>query len=242
MRLTIITATRNSAATVNRAMESAARCQPGDQCDIEHVIIDGGSDDGTVQLIHAKHPTARIETQAGRGLYQALNEGINKAGGDYIMFLHSDDEIGKVDLREIDLRPDTVVYGTVEFIDADNKLLFRRRAPLFPKACLSQYPFIFHPNAIYPRWLLLKYPFDGEKHGMVADMWQINAFRNVVRFAPTKAITYRFRIHKHSSTVKNLNRKFPLSFWMWRLYLFLFFEDCRTMRIWNLLHGKRTWG
>jgi len=134
-----------------------------------------------------------------------------------------------------------VVYGTVEFIDHDNKMLFRRRAPLFPKQCLSQYPFIFHPNAIYPKWLLLKYPFDGEKYGMVADMWQINAFRNEVKFVPTTAIIYRFRIHKQSSTVKSLKRKFPLSFWMWRIYLFLLFEDCRTERVLNLLHGKRTW-
>jgi len=222
-------------------MESTANFRPGDQCDIEHLIIDGGSDDGTVPIIQASHPTVRIEFQTGRGLYQALNEGISNARGDYIMFLHSDDEIGNVDLRAIDLRPDTVVYGTVEFIDHDNKMLFRRRAPLFPKQCLSQYPFIFHPNAIYPKWLLLKYPFDGEKYGMVADMWQINAFRNEVKFVPTTAIIYRFRIHKQSSTVKSLKRKFPLSFWMWRIYLFLLFEDCRTERVLNLLHGKRTW-
>lgn len=179
--------------------------------------------------------------QQGHGLYQALNEAVIKAAGDYIMFLHSDDEIGKVEFQKLELRSNRVTYGTVEFINEDGELLFRRRAPYFPKQYLSTYPFIFHPNGIYPRALLLKYPFDSDKYGIAADMWQIYAFRNEVEFVPTAAITYRFRIHKQSTTVKNLTRRPPLSYWFWRVYLFLFFEDHRMARIAKLLHGKRTW-
>jgi glycosyltransferase involved in cell wall biosynthesis len=241
MKLTVVIATFNSIATLEQCLKSVSLIRTTGECTIEQLVIDGGSKDGTVEWIRANHPEVRIEAQTGRGLYQALNEGVNRANGDYIMFLHSDDEIGKVDLREIDFQTNVVVYGTVEFIDDSSKLLFRRRAPLFPKKCLSQYPFVFHPNAIYPRWLLLKYPFDSESHGNAADMWQINAFRDEVKFVPTKAITYRFRIHKQSTTVKSLGRKFPMIYWVWRVYLFLFFEDHRLSRVLNLLRGKRTW-
>jgi len=241
MKVTVITATLNSRSTIDHCLEGCVHTIASNGCEVEQLVVDGGSSDGTVELIHANHPGVRVETQTGKGLYQALNEGVLRAGGDYIMFLHSDDELGKVDLRNIELGLNIVVYGMVEFIDDNGRLLFRRRAPLFPKRCLSQYPFIFHPNAIYPRWLLLKYPFDSDKYGTAADMWQINAFRNEAKFVPSKAIVYRFRIHKESTTVKNLERRPPMSYWLWRVYVFLFFEDHRLARVLNLLHGRRTW-
>jgi len=241
MNLTIITATRNSAATIERCLRTIPSFKPSDDHRVEILLIDGASQDGTVELAIAACPNLKFETQTSKGLYQALNEAVSKAGGDYIMFLHSDDELAGIDLDAIFFDPKTVVYGAVEFIDEKGNVLFRRRPPLFPKRCLSQYPFIFHPNAIYPKWLLLKYPFDGDKYGTAADMWQINAFRDEVKFVPTTAITYRFRIHTQSTTVKNLKRKFGAPFWMWRIYLFLFFEDHRTARVMKLLHGKRTW-
>jgi glycosyltransferase involved in cell wall biosynthesis len=240
MTLTIITATQNSATTIQKCLVSIGNIRLGG-VSLEHLVIDGDSTDSTLKTVSTVSGNIRVMNQTSKGLYQALNEAVRGAGGNYIMFLHSDDEIGKVDLRQIDLQPNVVVYGTVEFIDDSSKLLFRRRAPLFPKQCLSQYPFVFHPNAIYPRWLLLKYPFDSDSYGNAADMWQINTFRNEVKFVPTAAITYRFRIHKQSTTVKSLGRKFPMIYWIWRVYLFLFFEDHRLARVSNLFRGKRTW-
>ena len=205
MKLTVIIATRNSLSTLKPCLESLSNIvDPGG--DVNYLAIDGASTDGTVELIRDNYPKIKLETQNGRGLFPALNEGGERATGDYAMFLHSDDEIGKLDMSKIEIDRNTVVYGMVEFIDDDGNVLFRRRPPLFPKQCLSQYPFIFHPNAIYPRWLLLKYPFDGDRYGAAADMWQVNAFRDEVKFVPTKAITYRFRNHKQSNTVKHLKR------------------------------------
>ena len=240
MKLTIITATRNSAHTIDRCQASLDNVTPADGISIEKLVIDGGSSDGTLELLHGKFADVRIVRQTGKGLYQALNEGVESATGDYVMFVHSDDEVGGVDLRNISLDPDRVFYGGVEFIDWDGNVLYRRRAPRFFKNCLSQFPFVFHPNAIYPRRLLLKYPFDGPRYGLAADMWQINAFRNEVEFVATPAISYRFRVHAESSTVRERAR-LPWVFWLWRVYVFLLFEDRRVDRMLGFFRGKRSW-
>jgi len=240
MSLSIITATLNSANTIERTLASIDAMVDAGTTPVERLVIDGGSTDGTLELIRSKHPGTRIIAQTEKGLYPALNEGVRKATGDYIMFVHSDDELSLLDLTRIVLAPDRVTYGGVEFIDAAGAVLYRRRAPCFFKNCLAQYPFIFHPNAIYPRRLLLKYPFDADKYGLAADMWQINDFRHEVSFVATNAINYRFRIHPASSTVMAKERK-PALFWLWRVYLFAFFEDHRIARIINAFRGKRAW-
>ena len=91
MKISIITITYNSANTLPRTLESV---QSQTYPDIEHVIVDGASTDGTRNLIenYAKqHPNVRWISEKDKGIYNALNKGISLATGDVIGFLHSDD-------------------------------------------------------------------------------------------------------------------------------------------------------
>lgn len=56
----------------------------------EHIIIDGGSNDGTLQIL-SKYPHLKIISEPDKGVYDALNKGINQAKGDIIGFLNTDD-------------------------------------------------------------------------------------------------------------------------------------------------------
>ena len=91
MKISIITITFNSAKTLLRALESV---QSQSFKNIEHIIVDGASNDGTKELIEAyatQHKNVRWISEPDEGIYNAINKGIRMATGDVIGFMHSDD-------------------------------------------------------------------------------------------------------------------------------------------------------
>ena len=92
MILSIITINRNNAAGLGKTMRSVAS-QIG--VDIEYVVIDGASTDGSVEVIH-KHEDifgSRLKwvSEPDKGIYNAMNKGIKMASGAYLQFLNSGD-------------------------------------------------------------------------------------------------------------------------------------------------------
>lgn len=88
MKITIITPTYNSAATVVDTLESIAA---QDHAEVEHIVMDGDSTDGTLGIVGRYGHVAQVISGRDRGLYDAMNKGIGEANGDVIAFLHSDD-------------------------------------------------------------------------------------------------------------------------------------------------------
>ena len=120
MKISIITITYNSAKTLRRALDSI---QEQHYENIEHVIVDGASTDGTVALIEsyaAEHKNVKWVSEKDDGIYNAINKGIRMATGDVIGFLHSDDvfyssdSIGKI-VHAITSSQADVVYGDLQY-------------------------------------------------------------------------------------------------------------------------------
>ncbi|MFK7880690.1 glycosyltransferase family 2 protein [Roseobacter sp.] len=89
MKISIITAVYNRAATVAEALASV---QGQSWQNIEHVIQDGGSTDGTLEIIHSvRNPRINLVSMPDDGIYDAINRGIERATGDVIGLMHSDD-------------------------------------------------------------------------------------------------------------------------------------------------------
>ena len=89
MKVSIITITYNSAATVEDTIRSVVM---QDYPDIEYLIIDGKSKDNTLAIADKyKDGISKIVSEKDKGLYDALNKGIRHASGDIIGMLHSDD-------------------------------------------------------------------------------------------------------------------------------------------------------
>ncbi len=87
LKVSIITAVRNGAATITDCLQSVLRqTHP-----VEHIIVDSASSDNTIGLARAINPAARIISEPDAGVYDALNKGIKTASGDVIGFLHADD-------------------------------------------------------------------------------------------------------------------------------------------------------
>lgn len=89
MKISIITAVRNSRATLADALDSA---QAQDHPDKELIVIDGASTDGTLEVLQRyAGRLAHLVSEPDHGIYDALNKGLRLATGEVVGFLHADD-------------------------------------------------------------------------------------------------------------------------------------------------------
>lgn len=124
MKISIITATYNSAATVRDTIESILRQTHQDW---ELIIEDGASKDDTLAIVREYEPQCqgrmRIFSEKDEGIYDAMNRGIARATGDVIGILNSDDfyhdEHVLEDInRAMEGQPVDCVYGDLKFVQA----------------------------------------------------------------------------------------------------------------------------
>lgn len=123
MRITIITVCYNSVAHIEDAINSVSN---QDYQEIEHIVIDGNSNDGTQQILEKNaNKLAHWESEADKGIYDAMNKGIKKATGEVVGILNSDDfyfdnqVISKVVEAFSDEDIDAV-FGDLIFVDSKN--------------------------------------------------------------------------------------------------------------------------
>lgn len=130
MKISIVTIAFNEVENIERTMESV--CSQT-YCDIEYVIKDGGSADGTVEKIKNEELRVKNErfgisfrwmSERDKGLYDGMNKGLNKCTGDYVLFcnagdaLAADDVIAKmVETAEQNGMPDIVYGDCVDILD-----------------------------------------------------------------------------------------------------------------------------
>lgn len=89
MKISIITAVYNNRDTIAQALDSVLA---QDHPDVELIVIDGGSTDGTQAVLRAyADRLAVLVSEPDQGIYDALNKGIARARGGVVGFLHSDD-------------------------------------------------------------------------------------------------------------------------------------------------------
>ncbi len=129
MKVSIITVCLNSVSTIEDSINSVmSQTYP----DIEYIVVDGASSDGTLDVIHRyRHHIHHFVTEPDRGIYDAMNKGIGLASGDVIGILNSDDVyedefvIQKVVEKFTESRSD-IVLGDVVWVDRDDLRQIRR--------------------------------------------------------------------------------------------------------------------
>ncbi len=131
-KFTIITITYNAARWLERTVVSIlSQSYPN----IEYLIIDGGSKDGTVDIIKQYAPgIAYWVSEPDKGLYDAMNKGLKQATGDYVWFINAGDTLqSAATVQRIAMKigkrsslPD-IIYGETSIVDAEGKPLGMRR-------------------------------------------------------------------------------------------------------------------
>ena len=99
MKLSIVTINYNNAEGLRKTMESVLAQT---YTEIEYIIVDGASTDGSVDVIRelATRPTIKWVSEKDTGIYNAMNKGIRMATGDYIEILNSGDILAADDVTE----------------------------------------------------------------------------------------------------------------------------------------------
>ncbi|NIJ53718.1 glycosyltransferase family 2 protein [Dyadobacter arcticus] len=130
MKVSILTVVYNGAKTIRQSIESVLK---QDYSDIEYIIIDGGSRDGTKEIIESYgEKIAVFVSEPDAGIYDAMNKGIQLATGDIIGILNSDDfyayqtVISEV-AETINFGNFQGVYGDLEYVDAVNEQIVKRK-------------------------------------------------------------------------------------------------------------------
>ena len=127
VRLSIVTPSFNSVHTIGETLESVAR---QDYPHVEHIVMDGGSTDGTLKII-AGFPRLRWISEKDEGHYHAMNKGISLATGEAVGILNADDcycdgILAKV-AAALEAHPEwDAVFGDFIFVDGAGREIYRR--------------------------------------------------------------------------------------------------------------------
>lgn len=208
--LTLVTATLNAARFIEQAFESVRVIPPSA---IHHIVIDGGSRDETIRICE-KFPTIETIVVPGCTIYEAWNIGIERARGDWVMFLNADDELAEGAV-------DTVAAGFANHPEAEivagRALMIDRDAPTAEPRLLVAAP----GGRLDVEQLALGVPAINamafrrsvfERHGPFDSLYRVagdRAFllRLAMRspatgVAATDAVLYRYYSHAGSLTLK----------------------------------------
>lgn len=117
MKISIITVCYNAEHTISDTIQSVLS---QDYKDVEYIIVDGKSTDRTLEIIQSIKNGIKLISEKDRGIYDAMNKGINIASGDVIGILNADDvyKNSKVltDVMDAFKANVSIVYGDIEYV------------------------------------------------------------------------------------------------------------------------------
>ena len=209
-RISIITTSYNQAQYLGQTIQSVL-----DQKypDMEHLILDGGSTDGSVEIIRRHERNLAFWTSGpDGGQTQALNAGLRRATGDVVAWLNSDDYYDEGVLHtvaaEFERTGADVVYGDYTLVnEAGRPFLVRKEIAFDYSVLLHGVNYIGQPAAFFRRRLLLEHGYLDESYQYMMDyeFWiRVGGRGAVFTHLPRNLAFYRY--HEGSKTVAQTAR------------------------------------
>jgi glycosyltransferase len=174
MKVSIITVSLNAAKTISATLSSvASQTYP----DIEHIVVDGGSTDGTQDVVKGFQHVAKFISETDNGLYDAMNKGLTLSTGKIVVILNADDfyaHAGIIDkvVTCFEEKKVDAVYGDLVYVNADYTKIIRKwqaghfNRNQFYKGWMVPHPTFFVKRECYEKWgyfdTSLKYAADYE--------------------------------------------------------------------------------
>lgn len=219
MKFSIITVCYNAAGKIEKTIESVLRQTYGD---FEYIIIDGASDDGTVEIIehysHCGKLSGKITfvSEKDNGLYDAMNKGAALAKGDFVEFLNAGDELFDENTLEkvaekIELslagkcNPKDIFYGNIMYVNSDGTTDLR----LYGKSCGKSIYFatgdcVNHQAIFAPNSVLGHSPFKWESFKICADRdWMMRATKQGAAWIPIDETVVKYELSDESISVRD---------------------------------------
>lgn len=190
-RVSIITVAYNSVSTIRDTIESVLA---QDYPEIEHIIIDGASTDGTVEVVRSYgERIAQFVSQPDQGIYDAMNKGIQLATGEIIGILNSDDFYAGSDIistvvAQMNHTGVDAVFGDLIYVDtADLDKIVRYYSSAHFHPGLFAYGWMpAHPTVFIKRWAY-------EQYGLFKTDYQIASdYELLIRFLAKHQLSYHY--------------------------------------------------
>lgn len=186
--ITIITVVFNAKALIEGTIKSVLEQT---YTSVEYIIIDGVSTDGTIQLIDPyRSKLAFFVSEKDKGIYDAMNKGLEKATGDYVLFMNAGDLFYETTTLEkvfADNRYADVYYGNTKIIDLQGTILGDRR--LKPPPVLN--------------WKSLKYGMCVSHQSFIAKRELCDPYN--LNYKLSADIDWVIRVLKKATTIVNAN-------------------------------------
>jgi len=192
LTISVITVAYNARSTIERTINSVLGQKFNN---IQYIVIDGGSTDGTIQIIDKyRENISIIISEPDRGVYDAMNKGIMLAVGDVIGTLNADDFLASEtilgDVADAFAMHETdILYGDLDFIDPDEKVVRKWRSGKYRRGMFNRGWMPPHPTFYCRKVLFDKHGTYSLKYGSAAD------YELMLRF-----------VHAHKANVFYLNK------------------------------------
>jgi len=198
MKVTIITVCFNSILTIKNTIDSVLS---QDYYDIEYIIIDGGSSDGTIELIKSySDKIHKFISEKDNGLYDAINKGIKYSSGQLVGILNSDDIFySNFIISEIvslfeNLKID-MMYADLIYVNDQNKILRKYNSGYFKPSRFKFGLMPAHPTFFCKRSLFDKYGLYRTDLTIASDFELLmRFFMNNSNFTYLKKVIVKMRI------------------------------------------------
>lgn len=162
MKVTVVTAVLNDAGHIEQTILSVISQT---DIEIEYIIVDGGSKDGTLELIGKyKDKISLLISEPDRGVYDAMNKGIKYSTGDFVYFINSGDVLlnpsilSKIKLEELKEK-NAIIYGNVIVANGNIEALEKPR-PFFNSKMKFKGIGICHQSMFFPGELIRNEKYD----------------------------------------------------------------------------------
>jgi glycosyltransferase involved in cell wall biosynthesis len=152
MKISIITPSYNQACFIEDTIQSVLH---QDADDVEHIVIDGGSDDGTVDILR-RYTHLRWVSESDHGQSDAINKGFHLATGDIIAWINSDDYYEENIFAAVEQyfkrhAECSVLYGDITYVGKDKTLRYEVKGPSLSFQSLSGNPDLVRQPSIFWR-------------------------------------------------------------------------------------------
>lgn len=210
-KISVVIPVLNGVSTLTRTLESIISQK---HANLELILIDGGSTDGTLDIIQQFFPyLAYWESGQDSGIADAFNRGIDHASGELIAILNSDDNWVAETLRHIEeatkSNPDAdIYYGQIRYVDHTTGKNYIRKPDL---SRMKQRMFLFHPAMFVRKSAYARIGSYSEQYHLAMDSeWCHRAIAAKLRFKPIDQVLAEMHLGGVS------DRNFAGSLWEYR--------------------------
>lgn len=208
MKISVITVCYNAEKVIQQTMQSVMNQS---YTDIEYIIIDGASTDGTMELVkkYADEKRVRYISEPDNGIYDAMNKGIRLATGDYLEFLNAGDvfvnnDVIKSVVQKIEANPADVMYGDIIYEYPDKTTSVR----IYGQFCSSLFYYLLgdcinHQAIFARRECFEKNIFDAEYRICADREWMMRVKKGGKSFCAMNLLICKYPLDEESVSIKN---------------------------------------